>query len=92
MRGTIAWDDEAGWTVTDEYGDWWQVLEIDGAHGFLVREDSQRYYGAEWAADSARSESGDLYERREGDTYEGLEALYEFDPMRGWVDVTPAAE
>jgi hypothetical protein len=88
MTGQINWSDEtATWTVTDEYGDIWDVVEIDGPNGLLVREDSQRFYGAEWTAFAGGSDRGELWPRRDGDTYDGAAgAEYEFSEMRGWFD------
>lgn len=88
MRGTISFDDQRGWhIVTDECGDVWDVVDLDGRHANLVREDGERYHGAEWTADASGSDHGEVWPRRTGDTYDGVDTQYEFDEMRGWKEV-----
>ena len=88
MTGFISWDDETGfWIVTDEYGDVWRCIEVDGTQAMLEREDNERFHGAEWSAYAGGSNRGDIYPRREGDTYTGANGEeYEFSEASGWQD------
>jgi hypothetical protein len=80
-----AWNDEVGfWQVTDEYGNVWDVVSTSDQSMLLVREDSQRYYGAVWIGSDG---FGEMHPSADGDVRDGFDCndRYTFDSMSGWV-------
>lgn len=82
---TTQWNQETGfWQVTDEYGYVWDVVTTGDQAMLLVREDSQRFYGAVWIG---RDGKGEIHQRQDGDVADGFDCndRYTFDSHRGWV-------
>lgn len=86
---TSQWNNETGfWQVTDEYGAIWDVVTTSDQSMLLVREDSQRFYGALWTGHSGHGEI--VREYHDGEEADGFDCnqRYRFDPNNGWTEVS----
>src|SRR5262249_17025247 len=95
MRATLSWDPEAGaWRITDECGDHWKCIHQEDGFALCQREDGQRYHGGYFVGEP-HTNNGDLHPvtdptRDYGGWANG--AVYRFDPMTGWGDVSTVME